>query len=425
MIASGQGTELTGIPLAIKDNILINGITATSGSKILEHYEATYDATVISKLKQVGAVFLGKANQDEFAMGSSTENSAFDKTCNPWDISRVPGGSSGGSAAAVAADVCLGALGSDTGGSIRQPAAFCGVVGMKPTYGRVSRFGLSALASSLDQIGPLAKSVTDAAWLFKSISGQDSRDPTTHSASDGKWTELSRGIRGKKIGVPKEYFIAGMDPNIETALKDAIKKLTELGAEVHEVELPLTRYALAVYYLTVTSEVSANLARYDGVRYGLSVQDQGKKLLEVYSRSRERGLGAETKRRIILGTYTLSAGYYDQYYVQAQKVRQLIVQEFDRVFRQVDCLLTPTTPSVAFKFGEKFSDPLMMYLSDIYTVPANIGGICGVSIPCGFTQDLPIGMQIMGKAFDESTIFQVAYAYEQATEWHTKRPHIH
>ncbi|MFA5052285.1 MAG: Asp-tRNA(Asn)/Glu-tRNA(Gln) amidotransferase subunit GatA [Patescibacteria group bacterium] len=424
VFASGEATELTGIPLAIKDNILIDGIAATSGSKVLENYVATYDATVISRLKKSGAVFLGKANQDEFAMGSSTENSAYEKTANPWDPSRVPGGSSGGSAAAVAAGMCLGALGSDTGGSIRQPAAFCGVVGVKPTYGRVSRYGLSALASSLDQIGPLAKTVMDAARVLQAISGQDGRDPTTQAVGDMNLSKVTQDIRGIKIGVPKEYFIEGMDPDIKKAIDQAMEKFQELGAEIQEVQLPLTKYALAVYYLTVTSEVSANLARYDGIRYGLSAHDTAKNLAEVYSRSREQGLGAETKRRIILGTYTLSAGYYDQYYVKAQKVRQMIMQEFDRVFRQVDCLLTPTTPSVAFSFGEKFSDPLMMYLSDIYTVPANIGGICGISIPCGFTRGLPIGMQIMGKSFDEETILRVAYAYEQSTDWHTRQPKV-
>lgn len=424
MIASGTMTELTGIPLAIKDNILVNGVTCTSGSKILENYVSTYDATVISKLKKVGSVFIGKTNQDEFAMGSSTENSAFEKTRNPWDVNRVPGGSSGGSAAAMAAEMCAGALGSDTGGSIRQPGAFCGVVGMKPTYGRVSRYGLSALASSLDQIGPLTRTVKDAAMILNVISGKDERDPTTQSAGAVDISNWPNDIKGMKIGIPKEYFIEGMDPDVEAAVRQAIEKFTELGAEVREVSLPLTKYALAVYYLTVTAEVSANLARYDGIRYGLSRHDTARNLHEVYSASREAGLGAETKRRIILGTYVLSAGYYDQYYVQAQKVRQLITQEFDKVFRQVDCLLTPTTPTVAFAFGEKFSDPLTMYLSDIYTVPANIGGACGVSVPCGEAHGLPVGLQLIGKSFDEASILRVAHAYEQATDWHLRRPQM-
>ncbi len=417
-------TGLTGIPLAIKDNILIKGVECTSGSKILEKYVATYDATVISKLKNEGAVVLGKMNMDEFAMGSSTENSAFFQTHNPWDLDMVPGGSSGGSAAAVASDMCIAALGSDTGSSIRQPAAFCGVVGLKPTYGRVSRFGLSAMGSSLDQIGPLTKNVEDCATLLSSIAGPDGRDGTLVDRTLD-FSSLKSGVKGLKVGVSDEYFVEGMDPEIRSSVLEAIKQLEQLGAKVVQLSLPHTKYALAVYLITVMSEVSSNLARFDGVRYGLSADDSAKNLFEVYARSREKGFGDEAKRRIILGTFALSAGYYDQYYVKAQKVRSVIRHELADAFNKIDCLITPTTPSVAFKLGEKFADPLLMYLSDIYNVQANIGGLCGVSIPCGFTKGLPIGLQIMGKSFDEATILRAAYAYEQSTDWHTKRPHIH
>jgi len=419
-ITGGQTDILTGIPLAVKDNILIDGVQATAGSKILENYMATYDATVISKLKDQGAVFLGKTNLDEFGMGSSTENSGFFKTHNPWDLERVPGGSSGGSAAAVAADMCLGALGSDTASSIRQPAAFCGVVGLKTTYGRVSRSGLIAMTSSLDQIGPLTKTVKDTAYLFQAIIGDDRKDSTTYNKKNTGLSVLAKSIKGLKVGVPKEYFIKGMDPEAKEIVEKAIKKLEELGAKIVPVSLPLTKYALAVYQLVMTSEAATNLARYDGIRYGLS--QRGGNLKEVYLKSREKGFGAEIKRRIILGTFSLSAGYYDQYYVQAQKLRKLIIQEFEEMFKKVDCLATPTAPTVAFKLGEKMADPLMMYLSDIYTVPANIGGICAISIPCGFDQGLPVGFQIMGRPFDEETIFRVAYQYEQATDWHQQKP---
>lgn len=419
-ITDGQTDTLTGIPLAIKDNILIEGLEATAGSKILENYKATYDATVISKLKEVGTVFLGKTNLDEYGMGSSTENSGFFKTHNPWDLERVPGGSSGGSAAATAADMCLGALGSDTASSIRQPAAFCGVVGLKTTYGRVSRSGLIAMTSSLDQIGPLAKTVKDTAYLFQAIIGDDRKDSTVYHKKKIDLSILEKSIKGLKVGVPKEYFIEGMDPEAREIVEKAIKKLEELGAKIVQVSLPLTKYALAVYQLVMTSEVATNLARYDGIRYGLS--KKGENLKEVYSRSREKGLGTEVKRRIILGTFALSAGYYDQYYVKAQKLRKLIIQEFEEMFKKVDCLATPTAPTVAFKLGEKMADPLMMYLSDIYTVPANIGGICAISVPCGFDGGLPVGFQIMGRPFDEETIFKVAYQYEQTTDWHQQKP---
>jgi len=425
-IANSKCDILTGIPISVKDIILIDGIKATGGSKILENYSATYDATVIEKLKELGAVFLGKVNLDEFAMGSSTENSAFERTRNPWDLERVPGGSSGGSAAAVAADMCLASLGSDTAGSVRQPASFCGVVGLKPTYGRVSRFGLMAMTSSLDQIGPLTKSVKDAAFLFKGIEGHDKNDSTTYKKQDIIVGNIEKQIKGMKIGVPKEYFIKGMDSEVQKKVEDAIEKLKELGAEIINISLPLTKYALAVYYITATSEISANLARYDGIRYGHSVASGQKpvasNLMEVYAKSKAGGFGSEAKRRIILGTFSLSAGYYDQYYIKAQKVRALIRKEFEQAFKKVDCLVAPTAPTVAFKLGEKFEDPLTMYLSDIYTVPANIGGICSVSFPCGFSKGLPVGLQIMAKPFAEETILGVAYNYEQATDKKKKKP---
>lgn len=422
-IKDGHAGLLTGIPLAIKDNILIKDEKCTAASKILENYVATYNATVIDKLEDTGAIFLGKTNLDEFGMGSSTENSAFKKTKNPWDLERVPGGSSGGSAAAVASDECLAALGSDTGSSVRLPAAFCGTVGLLPTYGRVSRYGLIAMTSSLDQIGPIARTVEDAAILFQAINGLDSLDSTTVKKPNINLENIKNDIKGLKIGVPKEFFIEGMDPKVEDLVKKAIKKLEDLGAKIVEVSLPLSKYSLAVYYITVFSEVSTNLARYDGIRYGYSDQS-GKNLMDVYLKSKAAGFGDEVKRRIILGTYALSAGYYEQYYLQAQKLRYLIHQDFQKVFKQVDCLATPTSPSVAFKLGEKFDDPLTMYLSDIFTVSANIAGITGLSIPCGFVNNLPVGLQIMGKSFDEETIFKVAYQYEQSTDWHKNKPKL-
>jgi len=425
-INSGQANVLTGIPLAIKDAILINGAKATGGSKILENYTATYDATVIEKLKEAGAVFVGKTNLDEFAMGSSTENSAFMKTKNPWDTTRVPGGSSGGSAVAVAADMCLGALGSDTASSIRQPASFCGVVGLKATYGRVSRYGLMAMTSSLDQIGPITKSVKDTAYLFQAIMGQDKNDSTSSPSKDINMDNLKKGVKDLTIGIPKEYFVKGIDAGTKAAVSKAIEQLEKMGAKTVEVSLPLVKYALAVYHLTATSEISTNLARYDGIRYGYSVinspQTTDYGLKEVYAKSKAQGFGSEAKRRIILGTFTLSAGYYDQYYVKAQKVRALIKKQFNDVFDKVDCLVAPVAPTVAFKLGEKIEDPLKMYLSDILTVPANIGDICGISVPCGFDHGLPVGLQIMAKPFNEETVFNVAHSYEQATDWHTKKP---
>jgi len=413
---------LFGIPVAIKDNICTEGIRTTCSSKILENFIPPYDGTVIKKLKGLGSVLVGKTNLDEFAMGSSTENSAFGHTRNPWDITRIPGGSSGGSAAAVSADMCIAALGSDTGGSIRQPAAFCGVVGLKPTYGRVSRYGLVAFASSLDQIGPITKNVKDAAILLNVISGHDPNDSTSAGIAVPDFTSvIGRDIKGLKLGVPKEYFTEGMDPDVESAVKQAIGKLESLGAIPVEISLPHTGYAVAAYYILATSEASSNLARYDGVKYGLRVE--GEDLIEMYMKTREQGFGAEVKRRIILGTYTLSSGYYDAYYKKAQQVRTLIRQDFDRAFDKVDVIVTPTTPSPAFKAGEKTDDPLQMYLADIFTISVNLAGVPGMSVPCGFTSgELPVGLQIIGKHFDEESILKIAYAYEQATEWHKKKP---
>ncbi len=413
--------SLRGIPLAIKDVLCTAGVPTTCGSRILENFIPPYDATVVARLKAAGAIILGKTNTDEFAMGSSTENSAFFPTHNPWDLSRVPGGSSGGSAAAVAAGECLGALGTDTGGSVRQPAALCGVVGLKPTYGRVSRYGLVAFASSLDQVGVLTKDVTDAAIMLGVIAGHDPMDSTSVDAPVPDYTATLTGdIRGMRVGVPKEYFIEGMQPEVEEAVRAAVDQLADLGAEVVEVSLPHTDYALPVYYLIAPAEASANLARYDGVRYGLRVQ--GTDLEETYKATRGQGFGPEVKRRIMLGTYALSAGYYDAYYLKAQKVRTLIKEDFDRAFERVDVIVAPTTPTTAFRLGEKVDDPLQMYLSDVFTLSINLAGICGISLPCGFDREgLPIGMQVIGPAFGEETVLRVAYAYEQATEWHKRR----
>jgi aspartyl-tRNA(Asn)/glutamyl-tRNA(Gln) amidotransferase subunit A len=416
-----NGKLLGGIPIAIKDVINVDGQPCTCGSKILKGHTSVYDGTVIRKLRDAGAVLLGRTNMDEFAMGSSTENSSWGVTRNPWDLERIPGGSSGGSAAAVAGDEAIGALGSDTGGSIRQPAAVSGCVGFKPTYGRVSRYGLVAFASSLDQIGPFTKTVADAALLLRVIAGHDAGDSTSVPEPVPDYTaSLDQGVKGLRIGLPKEYFIEGMDREVEAAVRAAIKKLGELGAEVVEISLPHTDYAVAVYYLVATAEASANLARFDGVRYGLRVP--GEDVIDMYGKTRGAGFGAEVKRRIILGTYALSAGYYDAYYLRAQKVRTLIRQDFERAFQKCDVIATPTTAEVAFKIGEKTADPLKMYLCDIFTISANLAGICGVSVPCGFAQRLPIGLQILGKAFDEETILRVAHAYELATDWHKQRP---
>ena len=416
-------TPLTGVPILIKDVICTKGIRTTCGSKMLEKFIPPYDATVIEKLKAQKAVIIGKTNMDEFAMGSSNEHSAFFPTHNPWDLNRVPGGSSGGSAVAVSTDECIYALGSDTGGSIRQPAGFCSVVGLKPTYGRVSRFGLVAFASSLDQIGPITKDVTDGALVMNAIAGHDTRDSTSvHYPIPDHTRQLIPDIKGLRIGIPREYFVEGMQEDVRVALESAINKLEELGAEIDwEVSLPHTKYALAVYYILAPSEASANLARYDGVKYGFSERDAGN-VIETTEKTRQVGFGPEVKRRIMLGTYALSAGYYDAYYVKAQKVRTLIKQEFEKAFEKYDALVTPTSPIVPFKLGEKLEDPMQMYLSDVCTLPVNIAGIPAISIPAGFADKLPIGMQIMGKPFSEDMLLRIAFAYEQATEWHKRKP---
>ncbi len=417
-----RGLPLRGIPLAIKDVICTQGVPTTCGSRILENFIPPYDATVVARLKAAGAILLGKTNLDEFAMGSSTENSAFFTTHNPWDLSRVPGGSSGGSAAAVATGECLGALGSDTGGSVRQPAGLCGVVGLKPTYGRVSRYGLVAYASSLDQVGVLAKDVTDAGLLLGVIAGHDPHDSTSLDAPVPDYiAALTGSVQGMRVGVPKEYFIEGMQPEVEAAVRAAVDVLAGLGAEVKEVNLPHTDYALPVYYLIAPAEASANLARYDSVRYGLRVDGGG--LIETYKATRGQGFGPEVKRRIMLGTYALSAGYYDAYYLKAQKARTLIKSDFDAAFEQVDVIVAPTSPTTAFRIGEKADDPLQMYLADVFTLSVNLAGICGLSLPCGFDAGgLPIGMQVMGPPMGEEQVLRLAHAYEQATEWHTRRP---
>jgi len=397
---------LEGIPLAIKDNILIKDYKCTSGSKILENYVAPYDATVIRRLKQSGAIFLGKTNLDEFAMGSSTENSAFGITKNPKDIERVPGGSSGGSAAAVAANLCCASLGSDTGGSIRQPASFCGVYGFKPTYGSVSRYGLMAFSSSLDQIGPLANSAEDLKIIFETISGIDFLDSSSVNLEE---KDEKLNIKGLKIGIPKEYFVEGIDPEVEIVVRTAIKKYEDMGAEIIKVSLPFTKYALPIYYILSTSEASTNLARFDGIRYG--VRKEGENLLDTYMNSKGEGFGKEVRRRIMLGTYSLSSGYYDAYYKKALKVRTRIVEDFVKAFDKVDCLMTPVSPFTAFKIGDKVSDVLSMYLSDVYTTSINLAGLPAVSVPCGEIKGLPVGLQIIGKAFEDKKILNIANLY--------------
>ena len=420
--ARGDDHPLLGIPLAIKDVLCTAGVETTCGSRILEGFVPPYDATVVARLRQAGAVLLGKTNTDEFAMGSSTENSGYFTTHNPWDLSRVPGGSSGGSAAAVAADECLAALGSDTGGSVRQPAALCGVVGLKPTYGRVSRYGLVAFASSLDQVGPLGKDVTDCALLLGAIAGHDPRDATSADLPVPDYAAALRPeVAGMRLGLPREYLSDGMQPEVEAAVRAAVQVYEGLGAEVVEVAMPHTEYALPTYYLIAPAEASANLARYDGVRYGLS-HPEATDIWDAYRRTRQEGFGAEVKRRIMLGTYALSAGYYDAYYLKAQKVRTLIKQDFDRALERCDALVVPTTPTTAFRIGERVDDPLQMYLGDVFTLPLNLAGLCGISVPCGSAQGLPIGLQVLGGAYDEATILRVAYAYEQATDWHTRTP---
>ncbi len=423
-LAGGSGGPLTGIPLAVKDLICTRGLRTTCASRILENFVPPYDAEVIRRLQQAGAILLGKLNMDEFAMGSSTENSGFFATRNPWDLTRTPGGSSGGSAAAVAADLCLGALGSDTGGSIRQPAAHCGVVGLKPTYGRVSRYGLVAFASSLDQIGPLAKNVTDAALLLNAIAGHDPQDSTSVPEAVSDYTMfLQKGLRGVTVGIPREYQAAvGLDPEVAAAVEAAVAVLRDLGAECVEVSLPHAAYAVAAYYVIAPSEASSNLARYDGVKYGL--RDSAKTdLIEMYRSTRSKGFGAEVQRRIIIGTYCLSAGYYDAYYGKASQVRTLITADFKEAFRRCDVLISPVAPTPAFKIGEKTDDPLTMYLSDMFTLSANLAGIPGMSVPCGFSAaGLPIGLQLLGPHFSEGPLLRVAFNFEQATDFHRRRP---
>lgn len=417
---------LMGMPVAVKDNICTQGVLTTCASRILSNFVPPYDASVIARLRGQSYLLLGKTNLDEFAMGSSTENSAFGPSRNPWNLGRVPGGSSGGSAAAVAADLCAAALGSDTGGSIRQPAACCGVVGLKPTYGRVSRFGLVAFASSLDQIGPITKDVADAAMLLGVIAGHDPLDSTSANLPVPDYAKAlkKKDFKKLKVGVPREYFAEGLDPEVEQAVQAAIEEIKQLGAEVKEIALPRTDAAIATYYLIATAEASSNLARYDGVKFGLRSKETGN-LLDMYTKTRQEGFGPEVKRRIMLGTYALSAGYYDAFYGKAQAVRTLIRQDFEAAFREVDLIVTPVTPTPAFKLGEKSEDPLQMYLSDIYTISVNLAGNPAISVPCGFSKEgLPIGLQLIGRPFEEETLLRGAYAYEQATNWRAKRPNI-
>lgn len=416
---------LGGIPVLLKDNICVKGEATTCGSKILEGFRPPYDATVVKALKGAGAELMGKANMDEFAFGSSCETSYYGPTRNPWDPGRIPGGSSGGSAAAVAADETILALGSDTGGSIRQPAALCGVVGLKPTYGRVSRYGLIAFASSLDQIGPITKDVRDAAILLGVIAGHDVMDSTSVEIPVPDYTKsLVDDVKMMRIGVPKEYFVEGIDPEVASSVRKAIDFMKGLGAKIVDISLPHTEYAVSVYYIIGPAEASSNLARFDGVQYGYRSKDAGG-LVDMYIRTRSQGFGNEAKRRILLGTYCLSAGYYDAYYLKALKVRTKIKEDFDNAFRSCDCIMTPTSPTCAFKIGEKADDPIAMYLSDVYTIPANLAGIPAISIPCGFSSaGLPIGLQIMAKPFDEETIFRAAYTFEQKTEYHKRKPKL-
>jgi aspartyl-tRNA(Asn)/glutamyl-tRNA(Gln) amidotransferase subunit A len=425
LLAAGKGQPLTGIPLAVKDIFNTRDLHTTCGSKILANYVSPYDATAIAKLKEQGAVIVGKLNMDEFAMGSSNENSAAGCVHNPWNLDHVPGGSSGGSAAAVAARQVMASLGTDTGGSIRQPASHCGIVGLKPTYGRVSRYGVIAYASSLDQVGPLATNVEDCALLLGAIAGYDPADSTSVDTPVPDYlANIQKGVKGKKIGLPQEYFIDGLADDVKRAVEETITAYRDLGAEIVEIALPHTKYAVACYYLLATAEASSNLARYDGVRYGLR-KDEGNGLIGMYEQSRAAGFGAEVKRRIMLGTYALSSGYYDAYYLKAQKVRTLIQQDFLKAFEQVDLLLTPVAPTTAFKIGEMSDDPLQMYLSDIFTLSVNLAGTCAMSLPCGLSADgLPIGVQLIGKPFAEDDLLQAAYAYEQVSGWNSRCPKV-
>ena len=424
-IRQGRTSALTGIPIALKDITCTRGVVTTCGSKILSNFVPPYDATVVTKLREAGAVFTGKTNMDEFAMGSSTETSFYGTTRNPWDLERIPGGSSGGSAAAVAADECIAAIGSDTGGSIRQPAALCGVVGLKPTYGRVSRYGLIAFASSLDQIGPFTKDVEDAAILLNVIAGYDPKESTSVPADVPDYRSfVGRDIRGWKVGVPKEYFIAGIDPEVKAAIDQAIQVVEKAGAECLEVSLPHTEYCLAVYYVIAPAEACSNLARYDGVKYGFRAED-ARDLLEMYKKTRSEGFGDEVKRRIMIGTYALSSGYYDAYYKKASQVRALIKRDFDDAFEKCDVLMTPTTPTAAFRRGEKTADPMQMYLSDIFTISTNLAGIPGISVPCGYTSvGLPIGVQFLAGHFEEGRLLQIASAYERSAQIERRRPNL-
>ncbi len=423
-IKKGEKGALLGIPYVAKDNILTKGVKTTAASKILENYIAPFDATVIKKLREAGAVLLGKANLDEFAHGASTENSAFGPSHNPWDKGRVPGGSSGGSASAVAGDMCLFSLGTDTGGSIRCPSSFCGVVGVKPTYGRASRFGLIAMTSSTDVPGPITKTVEDAGLVLSVLAGSDENDATTPQEQVPEYTKnLSSNSKKIKLGVPEEFFGEGVDEEVKKLVETAIKKYEDLGAEIIPIKLPHNKYAIPVYYIITPAEISSNLARFDGIRYGFSDQEVSE-IKEIYTQSRGRGLGAETKRRIMLGTYTLSAGYKEAYYLQAQKVRTKIKEELDSELENLDAILTPTQPDVAFKIGEQSDDPLKMYLEDVFVSAASLAGLPAISLPCGFSRDMPVGMQLIGKRFDEETLFKLGYLYQQNTDWHTHKPKI-
>jgi aspartyl-tRNA(Asn)/glutamyl-tRNA(Gln) amidotransferase subunit A len=422
--AAGEDVgPLAGIPIAVKDNVLVRDWPSTSGSKILEGYVGSYNATIVDRLKAAGAVLIGRTNMDEMAMGSSTENSHYGPTKNPWDTTKIPGGTSGGSAAAVAAGFVPVAIGSDTGGSVRQPASLCGVVGLKPTYGRVSRYGLMAAASSLEQFGPITRNVEDAALMLQVMEGRDSKDATSVDLSNTTIPSLiDKDIKGLKIGLPKEYFLKGLDPAIASTVKTAIEELEKAGAIIEEVSLPHTEYALATFYIIQPSEASSNLGRYDGMRYGY--RSSGQDLQDTYARTRGEGFGPEVKRRIMLGSYTLSSGYYDAYYRKALKVRSLIKKDFDEALKKVDVIVTPTSPSVAWNIGEKFTDPLTMYLSDIFTVTANLATVPAMSIPCGFVNDLPVGLQLMAKPFDEYSLFRVGAAYQDRTDWHLRSPNL-
>lgn len=428
--AASKGTDkkkglLYGMPVLVKDNICVQGKDTTCGSRILKGFKPPYDATVIKRLKEEGAIIIGKANMDEFAFGSSCETSCYGPTRNPWDLERAPGGSSGGSAAAVAADETILALGSDTGGSIRQPASLCGVVGLKPTYGRVSRYGLIAFASSLDQIGPITKDVRDAALMMNVMAGYDEMDSTSVDIKVPDYTKsLVKDVKGLRIGVPKEYFVEGIDKEVEASVKKAISVLKDLGGRIVDISLPHTQYAVSTYYIVAPAEASSNLARFDGVQYGFRAE-KADDLIGMYIKTRSKGFGDEAKRRILLGTYCLSTGYYDAYYLKAQKVRTKIKEDFDNAFKNCDCIITPTSPTPAFKIGEKINDPLSMYLSDIFTISANLAGLPAISIPCGFTKNnLPIGLQILSKPFDEETLFRAAYAFEQNTDFHKRTPNL-